>query len=187
MPKCFNDLSATIWKGHRIKNTCSFRITRRQHANQQADSPPTKYVLLHAKNIWIEYLKKKIVGWRKLLRNVPDWDRKCKCYKFKFLIDGVHIQKCQTLLAGGGTDSFTYVVSTSFTTLITNFCFHLQTWQSKGLSHCLSDTMGCSSSLGRKPAHISLPLSETQKSLVRETWETIEQHKNAVGKRTFLR
>ena len=47
--------------------------------------------------------------------------------------------------------------------------------------------MGCSSSLGKKPAHISLPLSETQKSLVRETWETIEQHKNAVGKKTFLR
>ncbi|XP_020600641.1 neuroglobin-like [Orbicella faveolata] len=48
--------------------------------------------------------------------------------------------------------------------------------------------MGCSSSLGpRKPAHISLPLSETQKSLVRETWETVEQHRNAVGKKTFLR
>ncbi|CAH3152669.1 unnamed protein product [Pocillopora meandrina] len=47
--------------------------------------------------------------------------------------------------------------------------------------------MGCSSSLSQKHAHISLPLSEPQKYLVRETWETIEQHKNMVGKKTFLR
>lgn len=35
--------------------------------------------------------------------------------------------------------------------------------------------------------HLSLPLSATQKSLVIETWETVEQHKNNVGKKTFLR
>lgn len=32
-----------------------------------------------------------------------------------------------------------------------------------------------------------MPLTETQKSLVRETWETVEQHKNNVGKKMFLR
>lgn len=47
--------------------------------------------------------------------------------------------------------------------------------------------MGCASSLGHKAVHISLPLSETQKSLVRETWETVDQHKNNVGKKMFLR
>lgn len=47
--------------------------------------------------------------------------------------------------------------------------------------------MGCASSLGHKAVHLSLPLSETQKSLVRETWETVDQHKNNVGKKMFLR
>lgn len=47
--------------------------------------------------------------------------------------------------------------------------------------------MGCSSSVAHKTTHVSLPLSETQKYLVRETWETVEQHKNNVGKKTFLR
>ncbi|XP_068673110.1 cytoglobin-1-like [Montipora foliosa] len=47
--------------------------------------------------------------------------------------------------------------------------------------------MGCSSSVTHKSMHVSLPLSETQKYLVRETWETVEQHKNNVGKATFLR
>ncbi|XP_029193067.2 cytoglobin-2-like isoform X2 [Acropora muricata] len=47
--------------------------------------------------------------------------------------------------------------------------------------------MGCSSSVAHKTTQVSLPLSETQKYLVRETWETVEQHKNNVGKKTFLR
>lgn len=53
-------------------------------------------------------------------------------------------------------------------------------------------TMGCSSSIERhqrrvNPDPIDIPLSKAQKYLVRETWETVEQHKNSVGKQTFLR
>jgi len=48
--------------------------------------------------------------------------------------------------------------------------------------------MGCGSST-HKPTEKSavMPLTPAQKYLVRETWETIELHKNSVGKKTFLR
>jgi hypothetical protein len=49
--------------------------------------------------------------------------------------------------------------------------------------------MGCGSSAHSKlhKDPISIPLSTAQKYLVRETWETIDAHKNPVGKKTFLR
>ncbi|KXJ15001.1 globin-2 [Exaiptasia diaphana] len=49
--------------------------------------------------------------------------------------------------------------------------------------------MGCGSSQNAKirTEFKTIPLSTAQKYLVRETWETIEQHKNPVGKKTFLR
>lgn len=48
--------------------------------------------------------------------------------------------------------------------------------------------MGCGSS-SHKPTDKSavIPLTPAQKYLVRETWETVELHKNSVGKKTFLR
>ncbi|EDO48922.1 predicted protein [Nematostella vectensis] len=48
--------------------------------------------------------------------------------------------------------------------------------------------MGCGSSTFKPPREpVKIPLSVAQKYLVRETWETIEQHSKAVGKKTFLR
>lgn len=49
--------------------------------------------------------------------------------------------------------------------------------------------MGCGSSANPriKTDYVTIPLSTAQKYLVRETWETIEAHKNPVGKKTFLR
>jgi len=52
--------------------------------------------------------------------------------------------------------------------------------------------MGCASSVHSGGSrvhtdHTNIPLSTAQKYLVRETWETIEAHKNPVGKNTFLR
>ena len=73
----------------------------------------------------------------------------------------------------------------SSSTLITHFVVTGR--QSEEAQALLSFSMGCSSSMSHKRGHISLPLSETQKYLVRETWETVEQHKNNVGKKTFLR
>ncbi|XP_031559586.1 cytoglobin-1-like [Actinia tenebrosa] len=48
--------------------------------------------------------------------------------------------------------------------------------------------MGCGSSTHSRlhQDSISIPLSTAQKYLVRETWETIDAHKNSVGKKTFL-
>ncbi|EDO37414.1 predicted protein [Nematostella vectensis] len=47
--------------------------------------------------------------------------------------------------------------------------------------------MGCSSSLSQANLPRTMPLSEAQKYLVRETWETIEPQKQTVGKKAFLR
>lgn len=48
--------------------------------------------------------------------------------------------------------------------------------------------MGCGSS-SNKPRDKAavIPLTAAQKYLVRETWETVEIHRNSVGKKTFLR
>ncbi|PFX30557.1 globin-1-like isoform X2 [Stylophora pistillata] len=50
--------------------------------------------------------------------------------------------------------------------------------------------MGCGSSSSRLRDRFKasvFPLTTAQKYLVRETWETIEIHKNSVGKKTFIK
>ncbi|XP_078345225.1 globin-1-like isoform X2 [Oculina patagonica] len=53
---------------------------------------------------------------------------------------------------------------------------------------CCTLNMGCGSSNNKLRDKSSvIPLTEAQKYLVRETWETVEIHRNSVGKKTFLR
>ncbi|KAJ7380380.1 hypothetical protein OS493_008832 [Desmophyllum pertusum] len=48
--------------------------------------------------------------------------------------------------------------------------------------------MGCGASSNHtKDKATVFPLTPAQKYLVRETWETVEIHKNSVGKKTFLK
>ena len=50
--------------------------------------------------------------------------------------------------------------------------------------------MGCGSSsahLKLKDKLASYQLSVAQKYLLRETWETVQLHKNTVGKQTFMK
>lgn len=71
-----------------------------------------------------------------------------------------------------------------------NFSIHLFQLIAGGFSlQLVGSDMGCgaSSSSTCKDKITLIQLSAAQKYLVRETWETVELHKNAVGKRTFLK
>ena len=66
------------------------------------------------------------------------------------------------------------------------YCVQVQDLHNNLYRHSNAPAMGCSASaVAHRP--ISMNLTPAQKYLLRESWETVEQNKMAIGKKTFMR